>query len=311
MPNRTPARFAAQRQRFAAVIPFPGLPFPNLAKSKRIRDPQGLPESLGWMGAMEVRLATTKKDIRKAQKLRFKVFYMEGGARADPRSAFSRRDICPFDSFCDHLLVIDHAARNRFGRVKPKVVGVYRLLRQEDAARAGGFYTAREFNIAPLLARHPDKRFLELGRSCVHRDWRSKRVVELLWRGIWTYVRHHRIDVLIGCASLPGVNAIEHADVLRYLDAHARADGEWSAGARADRRAPVPPEPVATAIPPQRRLPPLVKGYLRVGARFGDGAVVDRQFGTTDVFVIMPVADIDPRYRQYFGGDAAEVNVAA
>jgi putative hemolysin len=134
------ARALRGRARFPAGISFP--PFPN---PRTVRDTGGLPESLGRMGALEVRLATRKKDIRKAQRLRFKVFYMDGGAKADPRSALTRRDICPFDRVCDHLMVIDHAALNRFGRGKPKVVGVYRLLRQNLLRADGGFYTAGEF----------------------------------------------------------------------------------------------------------------------------------------------------------------------
>src|SRR5690606_30028622 len=103
-----------------------------------------------------------------------------------------RRDIDAYDALCDHLLVIDHG-------VKAKVVGTYRLLRQEVADRHRGFYTAGEYDIAPLLRSHPDLRFLELGRSCVLKPYRNKRTVELLWHGIWTYVLHHRIDVMIGC----------------------------------------------------------------------------------------------------------------
>ena len=257
---------------------------------------------MGGLGSLEVRLATRKKDIRKAQRLRYRVFHEEGGARPDPRSALTRRDICPFDRHCDHLLVVDRAAINRFGRPKPKVVGVYRLLRQDRARAAGGFYTAGEFDIAPLLARHPDKRFLELGRSCVHPDWRSKRVLELLWRGVWTYARHHRIDVMIGCASLPGADPVVHASALRFLAREAPAAGPWAASARPERRAPTPPEEttLASFAPARSLLPPLIKGYLRVGARFGDGAVVDAQFGTTDVLVIMPVAEIDERYKAHF-----------
>jgi putative hemolysin len=301
------ARALRGRARFPAGISFP--PFP---KPRTVRDTGGLPESLGRMGALEVRLATRKKDIRKAQRLRFKVFYMDGGAKADPRSALTRRDICPFDRVCDHLMVIDHAALNRFGRGKPKVVGVYRLLRQNLLRADGGFYTAGEFAIESLLFRHPDKRFLEMGRSCVHPDWRSKRVLELLWRGIWTYVRHHRIDVLIGCASLPGTDPVAHARVLGYLAREANADGEWAASARADRRAPdIADTGPLEDLPARNLLPPLVRGYLRVGAIFGDGAVVDRQFGTTDVLAIMPVRDIDPRYKSYFTAAAPMDDLAA
>ena len=112
----------------------------------------GLGPSLGRSGSLELRLATKKSEIRKAQRLRFKVFFEEGGAAAEGAAAIVRRDICPFDKVCDHLLVIDHATRNRFGKLKPRVVGAYRLLRQDVAQANFGFYSAQEFDIGPLLA---------------------------------------------------------------------------------------------------------------------------------------------------------------
>jgi putative hemolysin len=267
-----------------------------------IRDLAGLPAVLGRHGPFEIRLATTKAEIRKAQRLRFSIFYEEGRAIPSQGAAFVRRDLCPFDEICDHLLVIDKEARNRFGHVKPKVIGTYRLLRG-DAAESG-FYSAREFDLAPLLARHAEHRFLELGRSCVHPKYRSKRAIELLWRGLWIYARHHRIDALIGCASLPGTDPQALALPLSFLREHARANEPWSVR-------PLPGLGVnmamlrKSAIDPRKALaalPPLLKAYLRVGARFGDGAVIDYQFGTTDVFTIMPLADIEERYVAYYGG---------
>ncbi|MCC2107254.1 MAG: GNAT family N-acetyltransferase, partial [Hyphomicrobiales bacterium] len=157
-------------------------------------------------GSLELRLAETKKEIRKAQRLRYKVFYEEGGATPDRTAALIRRDVCAFDRVCDHLLVVDHAALNRFGRARPKVVGAYRLLRQEVAEKNFGFYSAGEYDLAPLLARHKGKRFLELGRSCVLAPWRGKRVLELLWRGIGIYIEQHKIDAMFGCASFEGVD---------------------------------------------------------------------------------------------------------
>ena len=157
--------------------------------SQRAREPacelRGLPHLLGRFGNFEIRLAATHKDVRRAQRLRYKVFYEEGAAAALGMSALTRRDICPFDAFCDHLLVSDMAARNSLGHARPKLVGTYRLLRRAVAERHGGFYSQSEFDIAPLLARHGSKNFLELGRSCVHAGYRTKRVIELLWRGLW------------------------------------------------------------------------------------------------------------------------------
>ncbi|MGH6849492.1 MAG: GNAT family N-acetyltransferase, partial [Methylocella sp.] len=239
-----------------------------LRPHRTVRDLCGLPALLGRFGPFEVRLATASREIHKAQRLRFKVFFEEGAAIPRHGAALARRDICPFDKICDHLLVIDKDRRNRFGRKKPKIVGVYRLLREDAAARHRGFYSATEFDIAPMLARHPGKRFLELGRSCVHAQYRSKRVIELLWRGLWVYAKHHRIDVLIGCASLPGVDPIALALPLSFLHRHALADEEWRIRPLAGRG--VDMALLGTmAIDPRKgvaALPPLLKAYLRAGA---------------------------------------------
>lgn len=256
-------------------------------------------------GALEVRIAATGKEIRKAQRLRYKVFYEEGGAIADRTAALIRRDVCAFDKAADHLIVVDHAARNRFGRVKPKTVACYRLVRQAAAERLGGFYTDREFDLAPLLARHADKHFAELGRACVLKPWRGTRALELLWRGIGIYVDHYRIDVLIGCASLPGADPARHARALRFLDARARAGDEWLASVRVPQPPPAVDDADAGAPAGERELPPLIRSYLRCGARFGEGAHVDRQFGATDVFVVMPIAGMDPRFFGRFGARSA------
>ncbi len=261
-----------------------------------------LEKSLGEMGSLEARLARGKKDIRRTQRLRFEVFYKEGGAIPDVQTAFTRRDADKFDKFCDHLIVIDHAWKNKFGKVKPKVVGAYRLLRDDMAQNAGGFYSAGEYDLAPLLARHAGKRILELGRSCVLESHRSKRAIELLWRGLLAYIRAHRIDVLIGCASFPGVSPRAHAEALSYLAHYAGAEGEWRVRAHSDLYLPM--AMISRDLLDEKRarasLSPLIKGYLRLGARFGDGAVIDIKFNTTDVFVIMPIDRIGARYLDYF-----------
>jgi putative hemolysin len=271
---------------------------------RRVSDLAGLSPVLGRFGPFEIRLAETKAEIRKAQRLRYAVFYEEGNAVPSQKAALVRRDICPFDKVCDHLLVIDVEARNRFGRSKPKVVGTYRLLRRDVAERTLGFYSAREFDLAPLLERQAGTRFLELGRSCVHPKYRSKRAIELLWRGLWIYAKHHRIDAMIGCASLPGTDPGALALPLSFLHHQATASEDWGVRplpGRGVHIAPLAPD----AIDPRKAiaaLPPLLKAYLRVGARFGNGAVVDSQFGTTDVFAIMRLADMEERYVEYYGG---------
>ena len=269
-----------------------------------VRDHGGLDPVLGRIGSLEVRLATTTKEIRQAQKVRFKVFYEEMSALPNGASLLSRRDVDAYDSICDHLLVLDHdAAPGPFRTGTPKVIGTYRLLRQDVANRHGGFYTAGEFDVAPLIHTHPGLRFLELGRSCVLKPYRNKRTVELLWHGIWSYVLHHRIDVMFGCASLEGTDPADLALPLSFLHHHARASGPWQVKALPERYTGMELLP-REAIDPKaalRALPPLIKGYLRLGATFGEGAVIDRQFGTTDVLVVLPVSAINPRYIDHFG----------
>ena len=259
-------------------------------------------DALGRLGGLEVRLAQTAAEVRRAQKLRYQVFYQEGGALADARKLLVRRDIDAFDPICDDLLVIDHAAGENGLRRKPAVVGTYRLLRQEMAEQHGGFYSAAEFDVGELVARQPGLRFLELGRSCVLADYRNKRTLELLWHGIGAYTTRHRSDVLIGCASLDGTDPAQLALTLSYLHHFARAPEAWRARAVDSRYVEMNrmPKDAIDQKAALRALPPLIKGYLRLGAYIGDGAVIDHQFGTTDVLIVLPVSAIKSRYKMYF-----------
>lgn len=288
------------------VVPF----LPQIGQRKRMRNADGLPDVLGRIGTLEVRLARTPSDIRRAQRLRYQVFYEEMAALPSPTARLARRDADAFDAICDHLLVLDYQdfERKPFRKPRPRLVGTYRLLRQEVAQQNFGFYTASEFEIAPLIARHPGLRFLELGRSCVLKHYRTKRTVELLWYGIWAYVMHHKIDAMFGCASLEGINPAKLALPLSFLHHHAGAQDDWVARALPQHRVAMDLLAAEEIDPTKalRALPPLIKGYLRLGARFGDGAVIDRQFGTTDVLVILPVNKINGRYIDHFGGVEAD-----
>lgn len=266
------------------------------------------PDSLGRLGSLEVRLARTAREVRLAQALRFNVFYREMSAQLGPTGFLRRRDVDGYDAVCDHLLVIDHdpdpaAFPNRRHRRRPAVVGTYRLLRQEVAEQFGGFYTEGEFDIGDLIARKRPLRFLELGRSCVLKPYRTKRTVELLWAGNWAYIQHHEVDVMIGCASLEGTEPDRLALALSFLHHKALAPEEWRVTALPGRYVSLdrmPAEDIDTRAA-LHSLPPLVKGYLRLGAFVGDGAVVDYQFGTTDVCMVLPVSAIHPRYFGHFG----------
>jgi L-ornithine Nalpha-acyltransferase len=266
------------------------------------------PKIYGRIGNLEVRLARTRSEIKLAQRLRYQVFYEEMTAVPSRLAQFRRRDEDAYDAICDHLLVIDRdetPRRSKLGRpAVPKVVGTYRVLRQEIAERGPGFYTASEYDILPLIkAKSPAYRFVELGRSCVLAPYRNKRTVELLWHGLWTYVRQHKIDVMIGCASFEGTNPADHAQALSFLHHNALAPPEWRCGARNGLHVPMNlvAKDKLDAKAALKGIPPLIKGYLRLGAFIGDGAVIDHQFGTTDVLIILPVEKIDPRYFDHYG----------
>jgi putative hemolysin len=297
----------------------PGLPgkFPaGLAALEALRVPsrrlKGFtrhiePKIYGRVGNLEVRLARTWSEIRLAQRLRYQVFYEEMSAVPTRLAQFRRRDEDAYDAICDHLLVVDldQTKPMRSGRPeRPKVVGTYRILRQEVAESGPGFYSAGEYDIAPLLkAKASTHRFMELGRSCVLAPYRSKRSVELLWHGLWTYVRENCIDVMIGCASFEGTDLDQHKMALSFLHHRALAPAEWRCRARDPLYVPMNRMPMSELDQKAalKSMPPLIKAYLRLGAFFGDGAVIDRQFGTTDVLVIMPVKNIDPRYFEHYG----------
>ena len=259
----------------------------------------------GRIGSLEVRLARKKSEIRRAQRLRYKVFYEEMSATPNALAILSRRDEDAFDPIFDHLLVIDHGDSNGGRRWRrSKVVGTYRMMRQEIADIYDGFYTQGEYDLAPLIrAKSPDYSFVELGRSCVLKPYRNKRTLELLWQGVWSYVREHGADVMIGCASFEGVDPKAHAEALSFLHHTALAPEEWQVRAHEHLRIDMnmmPAEDVSQRAA-LKALPPLIKGYLRLGAYIGDGAVIDHQFGTTDVLIIVPVEAIRSRYFVHFG----------
>jgi L-ornithine Nalpha-acyltransferase len=260
---------------------------------------------LAQRNGLTLRLAATAEDVKAAQRLRFVVFYEELSARADDTMRASRLDYDRFDAACDHLLVVDDkgSAPDGTAVVDGRLIGTYRLLRQDVAQRLGGFYSEREFNLAPLLARHPNLKFLELGRSCVADGFRNTPVAELLWQGIWNYVRIHQLDVMLGCASLPGTDINAHANTLAFLAKAAPAPADWQVQARSHLR--VEMARGGTSDIDQRaalkNLPTLVKAYMRLGCYFGDGAVIDWQFNTTDILIVLPVSAINPRYFNHYG----------
>lgn len=257
-------------------------------------------------GDLTLRQAMTAEEVIACQRLRYRIFYEELHAKPDAAARAARVDADRFDPICDHLVVVNQG-RQRSGEAiqlrDGELVGTYRLLRQGVAEKNWGFYSAAEFDVAPLIARHPGLRFLELGRSCVLAPYRTRPVVELLWQGIWNYVRIHGMDVMMGCASLEGTDAEAVALPLSYLAAIAAAPDEWQVEAQPGRHVEMRSVDIKNMDTKAalKALPPLIKGYLRVGCYIANGAVIDRQFNTIDVMIILPVTAIDTRYFAHFG----------
>jgi L-ornithine Nalpha-acyltransferase len=226
---------------------------------------------------------------------RYQIFYDEFGAKPTEAMARDRIDIDDFDQYTDHLIVIDPDVAENMG-----VVGTYRMLHQDGAKRAGRFYTSDEYDIAPLLS--SGARMLEVGRSCVHADYRTMPVLQLLWAGIAAYIAEHQIDLMFGCASLHGTDPKQLAKELSLLYHNHLATPELRPHALANRYVDMNmlPRDQIDARRVFMQLPPLIKGYLRVGAMVGDGAVVDHQFNTTDVCIVMPTYMVTDRYVKHY-----------
>lgn len=247
-------------------------------------------------GSLGVRLATTEEEIRAAQALRYRVFFDEMGAHPSEEALRTRLDSDRFDEIADHLLVVDHA----LGSGGASVVGTYRLLRSDSLGPGGRFYTADEYDISCLT--DFSGRLLEVGRSCVARDYRGRAAMQLLWRGIASYIFLHRIDVLFGCASLHGTSPDAMSDELTWLYHNHLAPPALRVRALPERYVDMCRVDPATL---DRRtcinkLPPLIKGYLRLGGYVGDGAVVDEQFNTTDVAVLVKSELLADKYYRHY-----------
>jgi len=282
-----------------------GATAPDIAVLASLRDEKSSQPAwpvLAEHGALQVRIAESKHDVKAAQRLRYHIFYQEMSAIPNRRMRLQKRDFDKYDRFCDHMLVVDRDSRDEFG--DPAVVGTYRLLRGEVAARHGGYYTSSEYDLSSVMANNGrGTRYLELGRSCVLKSYRGKPItMQLLWKGIMVYVERYRIDVMFGCGSLPGTDPEALKLPLSYLHHFHRAPETQHLRARPELYVSMNRMP-RDAIEPKaamRKLPPLIKGYIRAGAVIGDGAVIDRQFGTTDVLIYFPVSQIGTKYRSRF-----------
>ncbi|MGD9538991.1 MAG: GNAT family N-acetyltransferase [Alphaproteobacteria bacterium] len=256
---------------------------------------------------LEVRLVRSQAEIEAAQALRYKVFYEEMHAAPSPEMAATRRDFDRFDEICDHLVVVDHDR----GDGPAGIVGTYRLLRRSVADQCGGFYSAREYDISRLVAQEGE--ILEFGRSCVDADYRSGSTMQLLWRGNAAYVLHFDVTVMFGCASFPGADPKLHALPLSYLYHYHLAPAPLRMRAREDQYVSMDlmPKEAIDVKAAMREVPPLIKGYLRLGGYVGDGAVIDPQWDSVDVGIVVKTDHITQRYRDRLTAELATSEAAA
>lgn len=247
----------------------------------------------------EVRLARDPRDVEGAQRLRYHVFVEELGGDGDMVDHARRLERDRFDPYFEHLVLVDR-------RCDPDslehVAGVYRLMTEDAAARAGRFYSEDEYDLAPLRA--SGRPLLELGRSCVAADLRGSAALLLLWQGLGQFVQDQGIELLFGVASFHGTDPEALAHPLSYLHHNHLASEDLRPRARDTAFAAMdalPPEQVdrATAL---RALPSLLKSYLRLGGVVGEGAFIDHAFNTTDVMLIMDTATLSERQRALYGG---------
>ncbi|HJV06826.1 MAG TPA: GNAT family N-acyltransferase [Chromobacteriaceae bacterium] len=235
---------------------------------------------------LQVRLAESADDIRRAQKLRFEVFANEMGALLDSRDQGIDTD--EYDALCDHLIVEDPASG--------MVVGTYRLLSPQAARRAPRLYSEHEFDLSRL--QHLRDGLIEMGRSCVHKDFRSGAVIALLWSGLADYVQRQGGQYLAGCASVSLSDGGHQAvSLYRQLEAKHLAPAEW----RVFPHLALPLDRIQDDAPPAP-MPALIKGYLRAGAFVCGEPAWDPDFNCADFFMLLPMSRLAAKYNKHFIG---------
>jgi len=244
---------------------------------------------------LDVAWAKSENEVRQAQRLRYRVFADEMLARLSPPPGTPfGLDVDHFDAYCEHLLV--RAVLAGQDPAQGEVVGTYRVLSPGRARAAGGFYCETEFDLAPLTALRP--RALELGRSCVHPRWRRGGVVLAMWSALAVYMQHHDLQTMIGCASM-GMSDGGAAAAALWLSLRKSSLAEARWRVRPHAALPLVHERSGRFEGAGQQVPPLIKGYLRCGARVLGPPAYDRAFNTADLPMMLHIKDMAPRYRNH------------
>ncbi len=247
-----------------------------------------------------IKLAETPTELRAAQRLRYRVFVEELGGATDPDHADNRLEIDAFDAHVDHLILQDKKLPEA-----DNVIGVYRLLRSEVAQKGVGFYSASEFQLDKII--QSDRKSLELGRSCVDKRYRGGVAMHLLWNALADYVATHEIEILFGVASFHGTNPNDIAHALSFLHHNYLAPDDLCVSAHGDHAIAIDLLPITDINRPKAsgQLPALIKSYLRLGGKIGQGAFVDHAFNTIDVCLVMDTARMSEKYKTLYERDTA------
>ncbi len=243
--------------------------------------------TIGNASDFEVRLAATAAELYAAQRLRYDVFVTELGASGALVDHDQMLEKDAYDPFVDHLVL--------YYKKSGQAVGVYRLLRSDMAQQAGGFYSENEYDLSRL--KQSGRKILELGRSCLHPEYRGGAAMHHLWAGLAAYVATHKIEILFGVASFHGTDVSALAEPLSLLHQNHLAPPDLRVEARKEAYRDMNIIPAAELD--RRRamvqIPSLIKAYLRLGGCVGDGAFVDHAFNTTDVCLIMDTSQLSER----------------
>ncbi|UZD92055.1 GNAT family N-acetyltransferase [Cognatishimia activa] len=245
----------------------------------------------------ELKLACTEEDILAAQHLRYQVFVQELGGQGDLVDHEAQLEKDEYDPHFDHLMLLD---TTRGETVKEQVIGVYRLLRDDMMPKIGRYYTEGEYDLTVL--KESGRKLMELGRSCLHADYRGGAAMYLLWNGLADYVNKHGVEILFGTASFHGTNIEELKESLSMLyhrhlapdDLRVRAVDKHYQNMNLCAEADI------NRVKAMRDVPALIKGYLRLGGNIGDGAYVDHEFNTTDVCLVMDTEKLNATQRSIY-----------
>lgn len=249
----------------------------------------------------EVRLTRNKEERRQVRNLRYDVFVLEEGASVTEEQKALREEYDSFDLYANYMAVFHNG----------KVVGTYRIIDREAAEKAKGFYTETEYNISKI--KKIDGNILEMSRACVAKDYRDNALVmRLLWLGLGEYIAKHEVKILFGVASWVGRDTTESAHALSYLyynhlspyNLRARVLSEnFAEGVNHElSQMNILPKAFVNEEIAKKQMPPLIKGYLRLGASFGKGVFIDKPFNTYDVFVMIQTNKIEKQYQKHFVG---------